>query len=152
MVGLLRYLVGPGTRRGCFDLRQELFSPTSWAFHTSAAICALRDSLPFIIHEDNKLLPDIQLEQINAAFNELSKDPVFQFAVLDNRPLGEVPFEGAKTDEGRAILEYALLVESGREDTLPPVKRIDGDGDGWEALYKFASISDVDVEGEGSHM
>jgi hypothetical protein len=102
---------------------------------TSASLHALKDVLPFTIHNPD-LPEEAELEHINTAFQQLRQNPLYQFSSLQSAPV-KVTFDGLKTPESKGLLDYANLAE---EDQSAPHDSAELDDS--DALYQYAALND----------
>lgn len=119
-------------------------NPVVQAVHISTCLSlrALKDVLPFTIHRSSQPANEAELEHINDAFQQLSKDPLYQFSSLKNTPI-KVTFDGLKTPESKSLLEYANLVEQEQEEQEqhePTQLQDDDEESTCDALYQFVTI------------
>lgn len=108
----------------------------------------LKDVLPFSFQGNSNIPKDADIAQVNAAFEELSKDPMWQYTALDEKSLGDLKYDGIKGDDTdtASLLEYAKLGVSDVEGlSVEKVQLKDKSGlTDTEAIYAFVSLKDQD--------
>lgn len=122
----------------------ETSSTTSSKSDVVITTKCLRDVLPYTFESDVLIPADANADQLNAAFEALSKDPLWLYTAVDKLPLGQLKFKAFKQlDE--AMLDYANL-DTNKGSDMPGAgssEEEDADYpqlDEEEALLAFASL------------
>lgn len=133
-----------------FDIWSVRVAPEQFAaavsYYATGKDKSLKGALPFSFQGHGSKEADAA--KVNAAFEQLSKDPLWQFTALDEKPLGELKHDGMKNDQtfAHSMLEYAQLGTTEHESVkLESVQLKDKSSlSDSEAYLAFGNLKDKD--------
>lgn len=108
---------------------------------SSSSNGALRDLLPFALRPLKQISENANVQQIHAAYENLSSDPMYQFLTLDERSPDPVLSIVSVEQSGQGILDYAKLADSERPQHPQPDNGSPISADG-AVLYAYANLKD----------